>query len=292
MEAFQNKLVVCLLSAQDVDSDSLLLSGMDFAEELFSKFKRRITNVSCGIRLEAREKIQMKSGKFYDYARKQNAITSGIQSSAILNVTLYAMPPEFASAAFDWSFIVEFGAFPQFGVSLFQFGIDVSGGESYFCDCKPEILKLWVKMLDFLSGARYGFASVMPAIYMPIGYATGLMGRAPDELMHDANAWRNGVGNDLKRMRSVHGLNLVSKDVLTRPVGGIALDRWIQSGDGNRGALTQFSTELSCWSFFDSGNCQETINWNNPRVTSTRNELMALQVFPWQEWLKIRQQRP
>lgn len=276
------KLLIALISGP-THENALIEQGWDFAQNVFKQFGRRIEKGSYGFKSKSQK---LKDHKLYDFRRSKRTVLSEMEESNINRVTLYSLLPGCAQVMFDWSLIIEFGNFARIGLDVLQVGIDQSViKENGIEDYKTLLWEICSRMFEILPAAGYGFASIMPYEYLPIGYVAGLAGGAPENLIYDVNSWGDGYGTGLDTLRNVHGWNLLAKGLLNQPVDDTTLEHWITRGKGKRGELQEFSESLALWSFANLGSDTEVLDWDGDVTGSIRRELENKKLFPWQAWL-------
>lgn len=218
----------------------------------------------------------LKDFKFYNFARKAQAVVDELERGNLRHFSFYSMPSRVDVApAFDWDLIADCGWFGPMNLFVYQVGIDVE-----FAKTKSVNVRAWLdKIFSYASRVMmpvYGHASVMPSAFLPNGYSLGVMGNAPDFLLMDTNSWRRQCSEHVGDVaRNIHPYNYLNRKQLD----------WFRKNSlelPSESHLESFK-EIYEW-IVDANNTDiwESLRWDNPRVVAARKEAEEKYLFPWQ----------
>ncbi len=278
-----SKLLACLYGPLTEALPEQLNEFARYAISEFSSFGLNVTNISCA---SARSLPQIENHKTYEFAVAGERILTETQCGNVQQLTIESIPTESSYVALDWKVYLSCGVSSAVRLNVFTFGVDaeVLGqrrrilGFSDICQT--------VKRAAAIVHPRYGFMTIMPRAFLPAGYAVGLAGRAPDELVWDANSWSRGAWQAYDtQLRNVHGANIVTSEHLDQPVGDQRLRDWIEA-DHARGRLTSWADALELWSFEFNEQWPAFLRWDQSSQRSARLKLQEFGLFPWQKFIK------
>jgi hypothetical protein len=279
------KLIACFYSDwTETALQSQIDNSVELAETSAKEYGVAIEQVSCECRIPRKG---IKAHKLYDYGRAGPRILKEGREGNLTYLSLYSIPTrQDAFAAFDWLFFVGVGLYEPVRLVTMQVGIDIDILHAIGAGSSTTrgIVDLCESVCKLISG-RYGFVTIMPRDFMPAGYATGLLGRAPEKLVWDANSWSRGAWKQYAEvLRNVHGINFVNAHHLEQHVGNRTLGEWIKTSR-SRGVIEPWETGLFLWSFADSQGWPEVAMWDNSVVVNAREELEQHNYFPWQKFI-------
>lgn len=278
------KVIICFFSdASEPIDPSLLVEGFSFAKHFFGTLGVQLDKASYRFR---KPPNRMKNHKLYDFDKTEKRIFQANSEGNLILATVYhfgsVLTKDKALAAFDWLVVAEFGLLNN-GIALFQLGIDTRLFDDYREASSRDLIIAACHKATNWNAPRYGFVTCMPRDFMPLGYATGLMGRAGDELVRDANSWNREASREYaSRLRNLHGINFINTHHLAQRVGGQKLTEWVDSS-AQRGLIRQWSKDLYSWSFENCVEWPDCIQWENAQLSLIRTELERHHFFPWQK---------
>jgi hypothetical protein len=256
----------------------------NLADDMAAYLDCKLNMVSFGLKLQS---SGLHSHRLYTLPRMWKRVEREVLGGNIDNISLRSIPnPNRDIAAFDWQVLIDCGFFPDLGLRLIQVGLDFDQLQSKLDTTGLKtLLGICARVCRILS-AEYGYMTNMPRVFLPGGYAIGLMGRAPDKLIYDANSWSEGASREFAtKIRNVHPVNFVTAAHLEQRVRHEELHAWINE-DPQRGELNTWNDELHLWSFVrPDDELAMSMRWSNPSVVAVRNVLEGALFFPWQVWL-------
>jgi hypothetical protein len=249
---------------------------MDWATEVCSEQAGPPTHFDC----RCLSAGQLKSDKLYSMRARQAALRSEVAAGNVRQISIYVLPEEASSPAFDWTWTASISetdgrASAEMGISAETLGSCV----------QPQFEALVEGLLRIVSSAcdpHFGFAVSMPRKFFPSGYVAGIAGEGPKELVREANWWRRfGRRQSERVIRNVYGLTLLGEQHLRIPVGQTTLGEWIAEAP-ERGSLVPLEGGLFRWIIDAAAPFPGILAWDYPAVCNVRKSLKDHHVFPWQ----------
>lgn len=243
------------------------------------RLNHRINTLYASFRSKPRG---LKDHKLYRSQAHRQRLKDEIKRNNLLSLGMECLPDAYELASFDGSISSYYCEDEEAGISMVNaFRTEVFQNESVSAaDSACSILERY----NTYHPVEYGFATIMPANYMPAGFAIGLSTTTADRLVRrDATTWRRFASSQCDiRIRNVFAINYLSETHLAIPVGSVALGDWIRQ-TAQRGRLVFLGSRQYCWTIGEDDGTEDWLRWNSLAIQEVRSQLAEWSIFPWQE---------
>ena len=273
-----SQLVICIYAVSGSVASTLLHDWWHDVETWAESLAVSPNEIVGGFRAKPERLVD---GEGYNLAEYRSQFAKEVDCDNVEMLGLLSLPPEHSYKICDWRFAAQYGQ-DRFVDTIFLIGLDLRQlQQSTYQSAQCIACDVLHRSRPYLCG-KNGFAMVMPRHFLPAGYALGIAGELPQEMVYDCTAWRRFAGKECDQLiRNVFGYNLLNKKHLDIDIGGQRLEDWVKA-KSDHGRIEPLDDGLFLWTFQEGDDQEAFLHWDYPPVVAVREELKRHRVFPWQ----------
>ena len=281
MKNQQFRMIIALhgVERNNVDRSEQFIKFRNWIDDFCGQILTNVTDFSCTIDKDGK----LKNGKNYRIKSRGKVLQQELEEGKITQLDLYSLPDgEDVSPAFDWNIFASMGQDYNRLLSHFELGILVELIKGYLPTKIETLIKEIVKFVEEYLDISYGYGFIMPHKFFPSGYAVGIAGEGPNELVRDANSWqRDGHLYCGKLLRNVFPISILNNTHLDIRVGNNTLNELIEQSQ-QMGKIEKLNQNLFIWSIFKNDPIENSLLWDAKEINCIRNLFKEFKIFPWQ----------